>query len=44
MRDGKPGYLQDIPRTLGYIVDLVPEYPELGPLAELITGRVLPAL
>jgi N-acetylmuramate 1-kinase len=44
IRDGKPGYLQDIPRTLGYIVDLVPEYPELSPLAELISERVLPAL
>ena len=44
IRDGKPGYLQDIPRTLGYIVDLVPEYPELIPLAELIGERVLPAL
>lgn len=44
IRDHKPGYLQDIPRTLGYIVDLVPEYPELGPLAELVSVRVLPAL
>ncbi len=44
IRDGKPGYLQDIPRTLGYIVDLVPEYPELAPLAKLLSVRVLPAL
>lgn len=44
MRDGKPGYLQDIPRTLGYIVDLESEYPELGPLARLIRERVLPVL
>jgi N-acetylmuramate 1-kinase len=44
IRDGKPGYLQDIPRTLGYIVELVPEYPELAPLAGLISERVLPAL
>lgn len=44
IRDGKPGYLQDIPRTLGYIVDLAPEYPELVPVADLINGRVLPAL
>ncbi|MCP4126376.1 MAG: phosphotransferase [Gammaproteobacteria bacterium] len=44
IRDGKPGYLQDIPRTLGYIVDLVPEYPELAPLARLVSARVLPAL
>ncbi|MCP3670210.1 MAG: phosphotransferase [Gammaproteobacteria bacterium] len=44
IRDGKPGYLQDIPRTLDYIVDLVPEYPELAPLAKLLSARVLPAL
>ncbi len=44
IRDAKPGYLQDIPRTLGYIVDLGPEYPELQPLVELISARVLPAL
>ncbi len=44
IRDGKPGYLQDIPRTLNYIVELAPEYPELEPLVGLVTGRVLPAL
>ncbi len=44
IRDGKPGYLRDIPRTLGYIVELAPEYPELQPLAALISRRVLPAL
>ncbi len=44
IRDGKPGYLPDIPRTLGYIVDLGSEYPELAPLAKLISARVLPVL
>jgi N-acetylmuramate 1-kinase len=44
IRDGKSGYLKDIPRTLNYIVELVPEYPELEQLAALISGRVLPAL
>lgn len=43
-RDGKPGYLRDIPRTLGYIVDVAPRYDELGFLASLISGRCLPAL
>jgi aminoglycoside/choline kinase family phosphotransferase len=43
-RDHKPGYLREIPRTLGYIVQVAPHYPELAPLAELITNRVLPAL
>lgn len=35
-RDGKPGYLPDIPRTLDYILEVAPLYPELGPLAALI--------
>lgn len=43
-RDGKPGYLQDIPRTLGYIVEVAPDYPELAALGALIEQRVLPAL
>ena len=43
-RDGKKGYLKDIPRTLSYIIDLEDNYPELGPLADLISRRVLPAL
>lgn len=44
IRDGKPGYLKDIPRTLGYIVEIAPEYPELAALVGLIQGRVLPRL
>jgi aminoglycoside/choline kinase family phosphotransferase len=43
-RDGKPGYLQDVPRTLSYIVDVAPQYDELGFLGDLIEKRVLPAL
>jgi aminoglycoside/choline kinase family phosphotransferase len=43
-RDGKPGYLADIPRTLGYLLEIAPAYPELDALAELIEQRVLPAL
>jgi aminoglycoside/choline kinase family phosphotransferase len=43
-RDGKPGYMLDIPRTLSYIVDLLPRYPELGLLVQLITDRCLPRL
>ena len=43
-RDGKPGYLPDVPRTLSYIVDLVPRYPELRFLAGLISDRCLPRL
>ena len=43
-RDGKPGYLQDIPRTLSYIVDIAPRYGELDFLVQLITDRCLPPL
>ncbi len=43
-RDGKPGYLRDIPRTLSYIVELAPRYPELSFLTDLIESRVLPGL
>jgi len=41
-RDGKPGYLLDVPRTLSYIVDLGPKYPELAFLVDLINERCLP--
>lgn len=34
-RDGKPGYLGDIPRTLGYVVDVAGRYPDLAGLDEL---------
>lgn len=42
-RDGKSAYLADIPRTLSYVVELGPDYEELGFLVALIEGRVLPA-
>jgi len=42
-RDGKPGYLKDIPRTLNYIVENSGHYPALAFLQELISERVLPA-
>ena len=44
IRDGKAGFLADIPRTLGYILEIAPSYPELAGLAALIEGRVLPRL
>jgi aminoglycoside/choline kinase family phosphotransferase len=43
-RDGKTGYLKDVPRTLSYVVDIAPQYPELAFLGNLIAERVLPAL
>lgn len=35
-RDGKPGYLKDIPRTLGYVLDVAARYPDLAPLHDLL--------
>lgn len=35
-RDGKPGYLNDIPRTLAYIIDVCARYEELQPFAGLL--------
>jgi aminoglycoside/choline kinase family phosphotransferase len=43
-RDGKPGYLQDIPRTLNYILMVAGDYPPLDGLAELIAEEVMPRL
>jgi len=43
-RDGKSAYLEDVPRTLSYIVELGPRYPELGFVIELIESRVLPGM
>ncbi|MBT7953538.1 MAG: phosphotransferase [Gammaproteobacteria bacterium] len=43
-RDHKPAYLQDIPRTLSYIVDLEGVYPELEHLIDLLKNSVLPAM
>lgn len=44
LRDGKPGYLKDIPRTLGYILELESEYPSLADLIGFIRQRVMPGL
>lgn len=35
-RDGKPRYLQDAPRFLRYLLEVVPRYPELAGLAALL--------
>lgn len=43
-RDGKGGYMQDVPRTLRYIVDVAPNYPALEFLSRLIEERCLPRL
>ncbi len=41
-RDGKDGYLKDIPRTLRYIVQLQDDYAELNPVSRFIQEKVLP--
>ena len=43
-RDGKPGYMPDVPRTLRYIIELGPQYEELSYLVDLIHDKCLPAL
>lgn len=44
LRDGKSGYLQDVPRTLEYIVEVAPRHRDLAFLGRLIEDRCLPAL
>jgi len=43
-RDGKPGYLPDLPRTLEYVRDVSARYAELGPLARFLETRVVAQL
>ncbi len=42
IRDGKPGYLNDIPRTLGYVREVSARYADLRPLSEFIEAQVVP--
>lgn len=42
-RDGKTGYIKDIPRTFGYIQQVAPDYPELADFNRLMTELNLPA-
>ncbi|MEI6353387.1 MAG: phosphotransferase [Methylococcus sp.] len=44
IRDQKPSYLQDLPRTLGYVVSVGQRYPEFNPFIHLMTDRVLPPI
>ena len=43
-RDGKPGYLPDLPRTLEYVRDACARYAELGALGSFLEQRVLAQL
>jgi aminoglycoside/choline kinase family phosphotransferase len=39
-RDGKPGYLTDLPRVFDYVIEVAGSYPELQPMADLLAGLV----
>lgn len=41
-RDGKQGYLQDVPRTLGYLISISQRYPEFTEFSDWLAQRVLP--
>jgi aminoglycoside/choline kinase family phosphotransferase len=43
-RDGKSGYLKDIPRTLEYVRAVVRNYPELATLSRLIETKIVAEL
>jgi len=41
-RDGKPGYLGDIPRTFGYVLEVSSRYPELATFHAWLQKEVAP--
>jgi aminoglycoside/choline kinase family phosphotransferase len=43
-RDGKRGYLDDLPLTLRYVLDVCRRYEELAPLARFLECRAAPLL
>lgn len=43
-RDGKAGYLKDVPLTLSYVIDIAAKYPELTFLSNLVKNKVLPCI
>ncbi len=43
-RDGKTGYLADLPRTLGYVQSAARLYPELAAFGEFVDTRLAPGL
>lgn len=44
LRDGKPGYLADIPRTFGYVTEVCASYPQLAALGEFLKAEIQPLL
>lgn len=43
-RDGKSKYIADVPRFITYLDEVLPRYPQLAPLAELLESVIKPAL
>ncbi len=41
-RDQKAGYLPDLPRVLGYVLDTAAMYPECAALHQLLQSKILP--
>lgn len=44
LRDSKPGYLKDIPRTLSYVLDVLPRYELFPQMSAFLNEEVLPRL
>ncbi|WP_312087567.1 aminoglycoside phosphotransferase family protein [Acinetobacter variabilis] len=42
-RDGKSGYLKDLPRVMWYLLEETKDYPELQPFMQFIYEKVMPA-
>lgn len=43
-RDGKSWYLENVPRFVAYLDEIIPRYRELAPLGELLDRHIRPAL
>ena len=43
-RDAKSKYIADLPRFIVYLDEVLPRYPELAPLRELLDTRIRPAM
>ena len=43
-RDGKSRYIADAPRFIAYLDAIVPKYPELAPLGDLLERMIKPAI
>lgn len=42
LRDGKTGYLQDLPLVIRYTIEVAETYPELTPFADWFKAKLLP--